>query len=928
MRFRHLFATLILLFSLLHPNFAQQQPIVLRHGGSVRTVEFSPVNAFRLASAGEDHTIKIWSLRNDTVITLEGHTNQINSVAFSPNGQILASGSDDWTFKLWNIRQQQHIATLEHITDRTRSQVKAVAFSPNGQTLATAGIHVKLWDVSTQNEIATLHHDEYVWGLAFSPDGQLLATGDSVGSVKIWNVQKKQIVARLNAHSNIVGSVKFSPDGRTLASAGNAGTINFWDTSNWELLGTLPNNGTIFTIDFSSDGKTLAATGYETVNLWDAESGGKIVSLTGHTDWVRGVAFTPNGNAIASGGDDGTVRVQNIRAYLEAQHLRNIVRLIYFLPLNRLPQPDIDAKLDAQIKEIQQFYADQMESHGFGRKTFQFETDATGKAVVHHVNGRFTDAHYQDQSTQIIDKVWEEIHERFNRSKHIYLVAIDVGSEKIGDGDSNVCGLGGVYPAHGGNAIYPASGACFVSESGLHFDPAAHELGHAFGLQHDFRNDTYVMSYGGRSRRQLSACAAEWLDAHRYFNANLTYFNEPTTFEMLPPRAVPPYSIRLPFKLTDTDGLHQAQLIIPTTVGDPDFFISPDGIKLQDCQSLNGQTIRIGFVTTQLTANPVTEVTLQVMDAEGSFTTQTFPIDVTDLLPRPEVISIPDQNLAAAIRETLGLTPEKDITQLDMLNLAGLDANEHQIIDLTGLEYATNLRGLNLRGNQISNISPLAKLIHLTTLSLDDNQITELRSLAKLPRLATLTLSNNQIADITSLARLTNLSVLEVDRNQIRNITALVGLTKLNEIRILGNPIRDMSPLHALIKANTNMDLDIDINQFPEGASKVIVAIPDPKLETVVRQTLELTTDDNITQLDMLNLKRLDANQHEITALTGLEYAANLTQLYLGQNQIKDITPLTKLKNLEVVWLYGNQVSDIKPGRRSGKLKGSFTSLQ
>ena len=77
-----------------------------------------------------------------------------------------------------------------------------------------------------------------------------------------------------------------------------------------------------------------------------------------------------------------------------AQNSRPMVRLIYFLPNDRKPQPDIDAKMDGLIKGMQEFYAKQMAAHGFGRKTFQFETDARGNAVVHWVSGRFTDKHY------------------------------------------------------------------------------------------------------------------------------------------------------------------------------------------------------------------------------------------------------------------------------------------------------------------------------------------------------------------------------------------------------------------------------------------------------------------------------------------------------------------------------------------------------
>ena len=86
---------------------------------------------------------------------------------------------------------------------------------------------------------------------------------------------------------------------------------------------------------------------------------------------------------------------------------KTIVRLIYFLPNDREPHPDIDKKLDTLMKNVQQFYADMMEYHGSERKTFQFETDASGYAVVHHVTGQFTDKHYGSLSSTW--DIWDEI---------------------------------------------------------------------------------------------------------------------------------------------------------------------------------------------------------------------------------------------------------------------------------------------------------------------------------------------------------------------------------------------------------------------------------------------------------------------------------------------------------------------------------------
>ena len=228
MKFKDYFLTISISFSFLCFSFAQR-PIILRHGGSVQTVKFSPVHNSLLASAGNTNTIKLWDLRNDTVTTLRGHAGQINSVAFSPNGELLASGGDDWTFRLWDVHTQEYIATLEDVTDRTRWQIKEVAFSPNGQLLATAGRHLKLWDVRTQNEIATFQHGEYVWALAFSPDGQLLAAGDGEGTVKIWNLQDQQVISRLDGDTDAVYAVTFSSDGRTLRNVlAINGKITLW----------------------------------------------------------------------------------------------------------------------------------------------------------------------------------------------------------------------------------------------------------------------------------------------------------------------------------------------------------------------------------------------------------------------------------------------------------------------------------------------------------------------------------------------------------------------------------------------------------------------------------------------------------------------------------------------------------------------------
>ncbi|MEG4070857.1 AAA-like domain-containing protein, partial [Microcoleus sp. Pol11C2] len=208
------------------------------HSNSVWSVAFSP-DGKRLASASSDNTIQLWDLQSQKPIaTLNGHSNAVRSVAWSPDGKRLASASSDHTIKLWNLQSQKPIATLIGHS----SSVRSVAWSPDGLTLASASSDntIKLWNLQSQKPIATLTgHSSSVWSVAFSPDGLTLASVSYDSTIKLWNLQSQKPIATLTGHSSSVYSLAWSPDGKRLASTSSDNTIKLWNLQSQKPIATL-----------------------------------------------------------------------------------------------------------------------------------------------------------------------------------------------------------------------------------------------------------------------------------------------------------------------------------------------------------------------------------------------------------------------------------------------------------------------------------------------------------------------------------------------------------------------------------------------------------------------------------------------------------------------------------------------------------------
>jgi len=298
--------------------------------------------------------------------TLTGHSgtlSSVNALAISPDDYTLASASDDKIIKLWDLNTQKVLATLSGHSQA----VKSVAFSPDGKILATAGDDktIKLWQVETLQEICTLlRHLQAVKSVAFSPDGQILASGSWDKTIKLWDVNTGTEICTLTGHQLKVNSVAFSPQGQLLASASYDRTIRLWQIPKrgegtliqnrpcYSLLSTLSGHAwAVLTVAFSPDGQILA-TGSDdnTIKLWEVNTGQLICTLVGHSWSVVAVAFTADGETLLSASCDKTVKLWRLSTAEEIVTLSGHVDSVSAVAVSKVTQLIASGSRDKTIK--------------------------------------------------------------------------------------------------------------------------------------------------------------------------------------------------------------------------------------------------------------------------------------------------------------------------------------------------------------------------------------------------------------------------------------------------------------------------------------------------------------------------------------------------------------------------------------------------
>jgi len=239
---------------------------------------------------------------------MQGHTSQVSSVAFSPDGRYFASGSADKSIRIWNVESGQCLATFQG--GSLTSEVLAVAFSPNGEWLASGSSDGKtrIWRVASGECAATIHgHAGPITSLCFTSVGDRLASSSRDSTIQIWNTQSWECVSTLQ-HQDSVNSVRFSLDGKLLASCGEDNTLRIWHAETSECIAMLEEAANVFGVAMSPDGRLIAAGAANGIHLWETEAGERVVSWEGDDPWATSdVCFSPDGRLLAAAWNDCSV---------------------------------------------------------------------------------------------------------------------------------------------------------------------------------------------------------------------------------------------------------------------------------------------------------------------------------------------------------------------------------------------------------------------------------------------------------------------------------------------------------------------------------------------------------------------------------------------------------------------------------------------
>ena len=277
------------------------------------SIALSPCGRY-LVAGGEDQQLVQWDLSKSQVNrVLPDYQGRIWSVSYDSSGIHVLTASDDNQIKLWDMQQGNPLLSLSSYSNWACD----LTMLPSPDSLIIASAHERgqlyRWDLIQPAPLGNYSgHQQSVWAIASDPTGHYLVSGSDDHTVRIWNVEEGRCQAILRGHQRPVWSVDWSGDGSVIASGSGDRRIKLWDTQSGECLKTLAGHQSrIWSVSFSRDNQVLASgSGDHTVKIWDWHTGTCIHTLSGHDSQVLAIAFHPTRQRVlASVGGNGTCKI-------------------------------------------------------------------------------------------------------------------------------------------------------------------------------------------------------------------------------------------------------------------------------------------------------------------------------------------------------------------------------------------------------------------------------------------------------------------------------------------------------------------------------------------------------------------------------------------------------------------------------------------
>ncbi|MCH8029133.1 MAG: protein kinase [Candidatus Dadabacteria bacterium] len=262
-----------------------------------------------------------WQLK-----TLQGHSDWITAICFSPSIRHVLSGGWDKTVRLWDVSKGQLLKCYDETTwsGGQSFNVQSLQFSSNGRYAISGSWDkkIRLWEVMTGHELRVFSgHTGYVTSVSYSKNNRYVLSGSTDKTVRLWQVSTGKEVRMFEGHRDIVYSVGFSPDNRYAISSGDDNTIKMWDIVDNKLVQSFEGHyNTVFTTSFSPDGQSIISGSEDgTIRLWDVNKGLEVRRFQGHSSSISSVCFSPDGRFILSGSKDSTLRLWQVSSGKEVR---------------------------------------------------------------------------------------------------------------------------------------------------------------------------------------------------------------------------------------------------------------------------------------------------------------------------------------------------------------------------------------------------------------------------------------------------------------------------------------------------------------------------------------------------------------------------------------------------------------------------------